>query len=65
MPDVRAKNIIVAAFRAPATPTLQTLMATLPRCAELTVTFPDHVPPPKGNFKVNMVKVCLCPRIFL
>ena len=56
VPDMRAKNIIVAAFNAPAMPTLETVMATLPRGAELTVICPEDVEPPKGNFKVNMVK---------
>lgn len=60
VPDMRAKNIIVGAFKTPATPTLETLMATLPRGAEMTIICPEHVPKPKGNFKVHMIKgTCL------
>jgi hypothetical protein len=56
VPDVRTKSIIVAAFHTPANPTLETLMATLPRSADVTIVCPDTIPKPKGNIKFHMIK---------
>ena len=55
-PDVRARNIIVAAFGAPNFETLRTLGATMPRGGTMTVVSEEKLDIPRGHYDVRWVK---------
>jgi hypothetical protein len=55
-PVAVARHVIVAAFTAPASQTMETLADTMPRGSTLEIICPEPVQRPKGKFHVKVWK---------